>query len=223
MAKQKSFIFYPLLIFVLLISLVSGYWKVSYAANDDPSPQPSSSSLPSPQTRPPATPATPNTPAPPSFPPPPPGNICSPETEEVSPTVEGLLGCYPWVVYIPTGAACAEGIAAVYDLPISSNPPPYPWKMINYADAFELRLYTNAMLVKDPPCGNLNVIFYLKSWQRQIYDKTPDQMSIYHYDESSHAWIACPTNLVSDVGINGVLVCSVKAWGFFTLGHPSGQ
>jgi hypothetical protein len=221
MAKQKSFLFYPLLIFVFLLTLVSSNWSTGYANQLAASPQVSSSSFPSPQTRPPATPA--GTPARKTLPPPPPGNICSPATEGVSPTVEGLLGCYPWVVYIPVGAACSEGIAAVYDLPISSNPPPYPWKMINYANAFEVRLYSNAQLVKDPPCGNLNVIFYLRSWQRQLYDKTPDQVGIYHYDEVTRTWIDCKANLVSDVGINGVLVCGLKSWGFFALGHPSGQ
>ncbi len=227
MAKQKSYLLYPLLIFVFLITLVSGNWSLTYAAGADPAAQPSSSSpFPSPQTRPPSTPSTPGAPVVPgrpTFPPPPPGNVCSPENEEVSPTVEGLLGCYPWVVYIPTGVACSPGIAVVYDLPIASNPPPYPWKMYNYADAFEVRLYSSATLVKDPPCGNLNVMFYLKSAQRQLYDKTPDQLSIYHYDELTHTWTDCKPILVSDVGINGVLLCRVQSWGFFALGRLSGQ
>ncbi len=141
----------------------------------------------------------------------------------VSPTIEALLGCYPWVVLVPIGAACSEGIAAVYDLPIVSNPPPYHWKMINYADDIEVRFYSNAQLVKDPPCANLNVIYYLNYVQRQLYDKTPDQISIYRFDEVTHAWTDCKPNLVSDVGIHGVLVCSIKNWGFFALGHPSGQ
>jgi len=223
MPKQKSFFLYPVLIFVFLISLVSGNWSITYADKLDALPQASVSAFPSPQTRPPSTPA--GTPAPrKTFPPPPIGNLCSPDNEMVSPTVEGLLGCYPWVVYIPTGAACAEGIAVVYDIPIiGSNPPPYHWKMVNYADVFEVRLYTNTQLVTDPPCGNLNVIFYLKPWQRQLYDKTPDQVGIYHFDEVTHTWTDCKPSLVSDVGLNGVLVCSVKNWGFFALGHPSGQ
>jgi hypothetical protein len=223
MAKQKSYFLYPLLIFVFLITLVSGNWSLTYAADTDPSPQPTSSAFPSPQTRPPSTPSTPVAPSKPTFPPPPIGNLCSPEDEEVSPTVEGLLGCYPWVVYIPTGVACSDGIAVVYDLPIANNPPPYHWKMINDADSFEVRLYSSTLLVKDPPCGNLNVIFYLKSWQRQIYDKTPDQLSIYHYDEAAHTWTDCKPTLVSDVGLNGVLLCSMKNWGFYSLGHLSGQ
>ncbi len=111
----------------------------------------------------------------------------------------------------------------VYDLPIASNPPPYPWKMYNYANAFEVRLYSSTTLVKDPPCGNLNVMFYLKSAQRQLYDKTPDQLSIFHYDEITHTWTDCKPSLVSDVGINGVLLCRIKSWGFFALGHLSGQ
>ncbi len=216
MAKQKSFFFYPLMIFVLLFALVSGNWSVTQASENA-----ASSPFPSPQTRPPATPV--HTPGRPTFPPPPIGNLCSPANQEVSPTVEGLLGCYPWVVYIPAGASCVDGIAVVYDLPIASNPPPYPWKMTHYADAFEVRQYANAQLVTDPPCGNLNIMFYLKSWQRQIYDKTPDQMGIYHYDTATRTWVACKTNLVTNVGINGVLLCSEKDWGFFALGHPSGQ
>jgi len=220
MAKQKSYFLYPLLIFVFLITLVSGNWSLTYAAGIDASPQATLSPFPSPQTRPPLTPVGPPNP---TLQPPPPGNVCSPENETVSPTVEGLLGCYPWVVYIPTGAVCSEGIAVVYDLPIASNPPPYHWKMINNADDFEVRLYTNATLVTDPPCGNINVIYYLKPSQRQIFDKTPDQMSIYHLDVASHTWTDCKPNLVSDVGINGVLVCSTKNWGFFALGHLSGQ
>jgi hypothetical protein len=221
MAKQKSFFLYPLLIFVFLITLVTGNWSITYADKMDASPQASSSSFPSPQTRPPSTPAAP--PVKSTFPPPPVGSRCSPATESVSPTIEALLGCYPWVVLIPIGAACSEGIAAVYDLPIVSNPPPYHWKMINYADDFEVRFYSNAQLVKDPPCANLNVIYYLNYVQRQLYDKTPDQISIYRFDEVTHAWTDCKPNLVSDVGIHGVLVCSIKNWGFFALGHPSGQ
>ena len=205
-----------------MITLVMGNWSIGYANKSDSPPQIFSSPFPSPQPRPSSTPAGP--PVRPTFPPPPIGNLCSPANESVSPAVEGLLGCYPWVVYIPTGAACSEGIATVYDLPIvSSSPPPYHWKMINYADGFEVRLYSNAQLVKEPPCGNINVIFYLKSWQRQLFDKTPDQIGIYHLDELTHTWTDCKANLVSDVGINGVLVCNMMSWGFFALGRPSGQ
>jgi hypothetical protein len=214
------------LIFVFLITLVSGNWRLTYAADNDPTAKPTSSAFPSPQTRPPSTPTTPQAPvAPgrPTFPPPPIYNLCSPANEDVSPTVEGLLGCYPWAVYIPTGVACTAGIAVVYDLPIATNPPPYPYKMVNYADAFEVRQYANTLLVKDPPCGNLNVMFYLKSYQRDLYNKTPDQLSIYYYDEIQHTWTDCKPNLVADVGLNGVLLCRVQKWGFFALGHLSGQ
>ena len=80
MAKQKTFLLYPILIFVFLIALVSGNWSITYADKMDASP------FPSPQTRPPSTPAGP--PVIPTFPPPPICNLCSPANESVSQTVE---------------------------------------------------------------------------------------------------------------------------------------
>ncbi len=129
----------------------------------------------------------------------------------------------------PIAGVCKDGMVAVWELPITgdhANPPPFWWKMIHYSDAFEVHYYVNGQKVDTLSCANHDVRFYLNSWQRQVYDKTPDVEQIYHLNMTTNIWELCPTTLDTTtldktVAPNGILVCHMTDWGFYALGHPS--
>jgi hypothetical protein len=149
---------------------------------------------------------------------------CGPESIPVAPTKEGKVGCLPWQGFVPVGASCKEGVVVVWERPISgekSNPPPFYWKMLHYADAFEIHYYVSGQKTDTPSCAMHDIRYYLNSWQRSVWDKTPDMESIYYLDMPTQVWKLCTTSLDKTIGANGILVCHMTDWGFYALGHPS--
>jgi hypothetical protein len=149
--------------------------------------------------------------------------VCGPSSIPVSPPKEGEVGCLPWQLFNPIAGVCNEGMVVVWELPITgdhANPPPYWWKMIHYSDAFEVHYYVNGQKVDTLSCAMHDIRFYLNSWQRQVYDKTPDTEQIYRLNMTTNIWELCPTSLDTTIGAHGILVCHMTDWGFYSLGHP---
>jgi hypothetical protein len=196
MKKGKIFIVVPLIAFLLTMAILGGQWSSTSASGTVPHPGEGT-----------AVPGA---------------GLCNSSSIDVSPVKKGTAGCLPWQAYIPLNSVCTEGIVVVYDHKIvGDNPPPYFWKMINYGDGFEVRFFVKGVLVKDPACGDYNVRYYMNSWQRSVFDKTPNEEGIYYLDPATNTWQNCKATLDKTLGVNGVLVCAIKTWGFYALGHPS--
>jgi len=150
MSKQKSYLLYPLLIFVFLITLVSGNWSLTYAAGSDPSALPASSAfrLHKPGRLPLLRPCGPGCSGTANLSTPTRLAIMQPGERRSQPDSRGVVGLLPVGRVHPNRCSLFPRHCRGYDLPIASNPPPYPWKMITYADAFEVRMYSSACWLK---------------------------------------------------------------------------
>ncbi len=204
MNKKRILSIFAIIAVTLTLALVGGNWNTTYAKEK--------------------TKTVPHHKPHPPHPPHPGDEVCGPSSIPVGPTKEGKVGCLPWEGFIPVGASCKDGVVVVWELPISgpdANPPPYWWKMIHYSDAFEIHYYVNGQKADTPSCEIHDVRFYLDSWQRQTYDKTPDMEQIHYLNMETQKWELCPTTLDTTIGSHGILVCHMTDWGYYALGHPS--
>ncbi len=200
MKKGKVLLVISLVSIMLMLVMIGGSWTTTYAKSTVPHP--------------------PHPPHPPHGG----GGVCGPSSIPVSNPKEGEVGCLPWQLFNPVGGVCKDGMVVVWELPITgdnANPPPFWWKMLHYSDAFEVHYYVSGQKTDTASCAMHDVRYYLNSWQRQVYDKTPDVEQIYTLNMTTHIWELCPTTLDTTIGANGILVCHMTDWGYYALGHPS--
>jgi hypothetical protein len=197
MKKNRLLFVISLVSIILMLAMIGGNWTTADAHRTVPHP--------------------PHPPFPPG-----PGH-CGPASIPVTNPKEGRVGCLPWQLFNPVGGVCKDGMVVVWEHPITgenADPPPFWWKMINYAEGFEVHYYVNGQKTDTASCAMHDNRFYLNSYQRQVYDKTPDVEQIYHLNMTTHIWESCPTTLDTTIGANGILVCHMTDWGFYALGHP---
>ncbi len=117
----------------------------------------------------------------------------------------------------PTGSACQIGIIVVYRVPVPFAP--YRWLMWYYEDVLQVQFYVKGATDHTPPCGTFQVYYDLKTYERNIYDSTPDKIGIFFFDQGSNTWIDCKAMLEPTMGDHGRLVCTTNKWGFYSLGQ----
>ena len=84
----------------------------------------------------------------------------------------------------PTGSACQDGIAVVYRVPVPFAP--YRWLMWYYEDVLQVQFYVKGATDHTPPCGTFQVYYDLNTYERNIFDSTPDKIGIFFFDQSTN-------------------------------------
>jgi len=204
--KEKKILVIILTIAIVAIAMLGGNWSSSLAAT-----------VPTVPTIPREKPHKDNPKQPPQAAPTPTLGVTS-TSVPVGPATSGNAN-FPGLggADFPTGAACQDGVAVVYRVPVPFAP--FRWLMWYYEDVLQVKFYVKGATDHNPPCGSFQVYYDLKPYERLVYDTTPDKIGIFFFDQGTSTWTDCKAAFQPAMADHGRLVCTANQWGYYGLGQ----